>query len=106
MIVAITENDFWMTADAGWRGPTGLTPTFADIRLMCTAGALGHEELYEDFRRVYSNMEDIVRLAGDRAGCGKGLLATEEENKVILQHRPFIVSGPSQQPPPNNLNQK
>jgi hypothetical protein len=99
MVVQLTENDFWMMADSGWRGPTDLAPAFADINLTCTAAAPPLDPtctaltvLRDDFHDIFSNMQDIVRLSGDNQLSGKGFLLEENgEKKIILHHAPFIV---------------
>lgn len=39
LIGTISSDDFWMTSDAGWHGPTSITKTLSAAKASCSAGS-------------------------------------------------------------------
>ena len=92
MIVEVTQEDCWITADAAWRGPIEGAQSFSDIRLTCTGGPPPYEELHTDYLDVVDNMVKIVRMSGDFPPVASGFMRRErKEWKIIFQHVPFLV---------------
>lgn len=95
-VVLITEEDFWMTSCGMWKGPTAITPTFADVKPTCTGGSPDHELFANDFRTVCGNVNTVMNMGrtpgfknikGVKVGTANGL-----NPKLKFRHVLFEVS--------------
>jgi hypothetical protein len=92
LIVNIDDQDCWLAADGAWRGPSPEAPTFADITLSCFGGAPPVPYLVDDFEEAMGNIDDIIRMAGDRRPRYRGLIVADTgEKRLGLNHNPFVV---------------
>ena len=57
VIVVISGEDFWMTPDAGWRGATKVSKSFADVKPSCTGEKPLLKILGEDFDTAIGNLK-------------------------------------------------
>ena len=71
-VVFIPEEDYWLTSDAGWKGPTATAASFADVKLSCTGEQPEHEVFASDFAVVLRNVKDLLEQ-----GCTKGFPETK-----------------------------
>lgn len=66
-VVFIPEEDYWLTSDTGWKGPTAAATSFADVKPSCTGQQPEHEVFAPDFVVVLRNIKDLLEK-----GCMKG----------------------------------
>lgn len=94
VIVIISSDDFWMSSDAGWRGPTKITKTFAQVKPSCTGEQPNLETLGDDFDTAISNLkwlQDQTATHGFREK--KGLLVGNPGiPRIKVRHTLFEVS--------------
>jgi hypothetical protein len=57
IIVVISSEDFWMTPDAGWKGVTKVSKSFADVNPLCTGKKPTFEGLSKDFDTAIQNLK-------------------------------------------------
>ena len=59
-VIFIPEEDYWLTSDAGWKGPTAAATSFADVKPSCTGQKPEHEVFAPDFVVVLRNVKDLL----------------------------------------------
>ena len=91
MIVAITDDDCWLMADAGWRGPSDYTPSLSDIKLTCTGVAPAYTYLEQDFNAALNNIEHFMKMSDGTKRVGL-LVTANNVKKIRFRHVPFTVS--------------
>ena len=75
IIVVISSEDFWLTSDAGWKGVTKFSKSFADVKPSCTAERPTFEGLSEDFDTAIQNLKWLQdQIATHGFHTKKGLL--------------------------------
>lgn len=94
VIVIISSDDFWMSSDAGWRGPTKITKTFAQVKPSCTGERPNLETLGDDFDIAISNLkwlQDQAATHGFREKKGL-LVGNPGMPRIKVRHTLFEVS--------------
>jgi hypothetical protein len=92
LMIHIDEQDCFLAAHGGWRGPSTEAPTFADISLSFAGGPPPVTYLLDDFLEAMSNIDDIIRLAPDFPPSYKGLVVKDTgEKRIVFHHTPFLV---------------
>jgi len=56
----LSDNDFWMVADAGYRGPGKFNQEFADIKLSCSGGIPDIDPFGLDFAEMTANVHWLM----------------------------------------------
>ena len=59
-VVLISEEDYWLTVDANWKGPSMVAPNLSDAKASCTGQAPDNEAFVPDFPTVINNIKDII----------------------------------------------
>ena len=59
-VVLISEEDYWLTVDANWKGPSTVAPKLSDAKASCTGQAPDNEVFIPDFLTVLNNIKDII----------------------------------------------
>ena len=93
-IVQITHEDFWLSSDGGWDGPTFDHPTLADVNISSTGGFPRHEELDPDFITVIDNIDALIARAHTHSYSIRSFQTTSSlilDPKIKFSHRLFKV---------------
>jgi len=64
-IVRLTHEDFRLSSDGYWRGPTNIAPTMADVALSCTGAPPQHRRLAAEFENVVGNVNMLINQTRD-----------------------------------------
>ena len=59
-VVLIPEEDYWLTTDANWKGPSTVAPKLSDAKASCTGQAPENEVFLPDFATVLNNIKEIM----------------------------------------------
>lgn len=98
LIAVISTNDFWMSSDAGWKGPTAFTKTLADAKASCTGEKPNVDTFGDDFVTAITNLQWFQdQIATHGFTVKKGALigqpgAIPDTYKVKIRHSLFEVS--------------
>jgi hypothetical protein len=57
VVMVISSKEFWLTPDAGWRGVTKFSKSFADVKPSCTGERPTFEGLSKDFDSAIQNLK-------------------------------------------------
>ena len=85
-VVHIPSEDYRLTSDGMWKGPTNATKTFADVKPSCTGEAPTHEVFSGDFEHVLKclwNILDMVHTEG--FNNSKGVLVSGMGGKCKIK---------------------
>lgn len=94
-VVHIPAEDYWLTSDGMWKGPTDAAKTFADVKPSCTGQAPTNEVFSGDFTNVLKHMRTILDLARTKGfQQSKGVLVNGFGGipKIKFRHILFNVS--------------
>jgi hypothetical protein len=94
-IVYITEDDFWLSSDGYWKGPTQYCQTLADLKITCTGRAPHRGSLKREFATAIQTLEDVMRSALTEEYKIKPVTvhsAATGEVKIKFRHKVFEVS--------------
>ena len=83
MLVLITDDDCWLAADAGWRGPSQFAPSLANIKLTCTGAAPPYALLQQDFNVAIANIEHLMKKSDGYGAKRVGVLVPQDNPKKI-----------------------
>ena len=98
LITTISTDDFWMSSDAGWKGPTNFTRTLADAKASCTGKKPSFETIGDNFNTAIANLQWLQdQIATDGFTVKKGALVGQpgvppDTYKVKVRHTLFEVS--------------
>ena len=59
-VVLLSDQDFWMVADAGYRGPGKFNREFADVKPSCSGGIPDVDPFKSDFAEVTANVHWLM----------------------------------------------
>ena len=97
LVCAVSSEDFWMTADGGWKGPSAITKTFSAVKPSCTLEAPSIDVLRDDYVTGIGNLrwvQDQVAMHG--VSKKQGLLvpasADAAATHIKIKHKLFEVS--------------
>ncbi|KAH7870858.1 uncharacterized protein C8R40DRAFT_1175084 [Lentinula edodes] len=77
MIVQLSSANFWMSSNGGWKGPTGITPDFTDVKLSAYGG------MPDESMREVQIIADDYNTAFDQACEIQGWVAMKgAESKI------------------------
>jgi hypothetical protein len=98
LITVISVDDFWMSPDAGWKGPTSFTKTLTDAKASCTGEKPKIDIFGDDFVTAITNLQWLQdQTATHGFAAKKGALigqpgAAADTYKVKVRHCLFEVS--------------
>ena len=65
-VVLIPEENYWLTADANWKGPSTVAPKLSDAKASCTGQAPDNEIFLPDFATMLTNIQEIMEKGRTR----------------------------------------
>ena len=74
-VVHIPAEDYWLTSDGMWKGPTDAAKMLADVKPSCTGQVPTHEVFSGDYANVLKHLKTILDMA-----CTKGF----QQSKGVL----------------------
>ena len=60
-IVVLTHDDFWLSSDGGWTGPSKDAPSFFDVKISCTGGNPIQNDLHAEYINVLANIDALIQ---------------------------------------------
>jgi hypothetical protein len=92
-IVYISDENFWFTSCAKWRGPTTVSPSFANIKPSFTGQAPADDPVRADFPEVISNIKGLMAMASTPGFTTKrGVLVGAANDPMLkIRHQVFEV---------------
>ena len=100
-IVKIDRDDFWLTSDAGYRKPSVVWKTLADVKPSCAITMPDVQPAKMDYARVVDNLRMLqgkITTPGYQMGKGFFLAARGDVQRFKLRHILFEVSFTVSQP--------
>ena len=93
VVVLLSDADFWMVADAGYRGPGKFNQSFADVKPSCSGGIPDIEPFKTDFAEVIANIHWLMDAVATRGfKQKKGLLTgPPDAPRLKVRHVLFEV---------------
>ena len=93
VIVHITDEEFWLMPEGGFRGPPESVATLGDLQLSCTGRAPDVAYLRHDFEAALNNLEYVINVGARENAVTSGLVVEREGvKKLEVRHIPFVVS--------------
>ena len=98
LIGTISLDDFWMTSDAGWHGPTSITKTLSAAKVSCSASSPPVQELTADFSTALANICWLQDQAATHGFTKKQCLLVgapgtpDDSVRIKVKHALFKVS--------------
>jgi hypothetical protein len=92
-VVLISSDDFWMTADAGYRGPGRYVRNFASVKPTCSGGIPDVEPFKSDYSEVVDNVRWLLDTVSTQGFHLKRGFVTGPTNapRIKVQHVLFEV---------------
>jgi hypothetical protein len=92
-IVYIADENFWFTSCARWRGPTPVSPSFADIKPSFLGQAPADDPVRADFAEVISNIKGLMAMASTPGFTTKRgvLVGAANDTMLKIKHQVFEV---------------
>jgi hypothetical protein len=92
----ISPNDYWLTADASWRGESSICKHLWDAKVTCTLDKPGMPLLDEDFQTSVQTLQTLQQLVARKpATLQRGLFKGPETSpRICLRHVLFQVCLP------------
>ena len=94
-IVKIDRDDFWLTSDAGYRKPSVVWKTLADVKPSCAITIPDVQPARMDYARVVDNLRTLqekITTPGYQMGKGFFLAARGDVQRFKLRHILFEVN--------------
>lgn len=94
-VVHIPAEDYWLTSDGMWKGPTDAAKTLADVKPSCTGQVPTHEVFSGDYANVLKHLKTILDMARTKGfQQSKGVLVNGlgGNPKIKFRHILFSVS--------------
>ncbi|KAJ3911857.1 hypothetical protein F5877DRAFT_85475 [Lentinula edodes] len=97
MIVQLSSANFWMSSNGGWKGPTGITPEFTDVKLSAYGG-MPDESMREaqiiadDYNTAFDQACEIqgwVAMKGAESKIGFINGASADTGTIKIKHALF-----------------
>ena len=102
-IVKIDRDDFWLTSDAGYRKPSVVWKSLADVKPSCAITIPNMQPAKMDYARVVDNLRTLqgkITTPGYQMGKGFFLAARGDVQRFKLRHILFEVSFTVSRPKP------
>lgn len=87
-VVLISDSDFYMVSDAGYRGPGKFDTKFADVKATCTGGKPDIEPFVSDFSEVVENARWLMNGTATANFTQKQgfFVGTNNDPKIKVRH--------------------
>jgi hypothetical protein len=94
LIALLTHDDFWLTSDGGWNGPTREFPALEDVKITCTAGSPLQDSLRLPFTTALQNIDALITRSHSPTYALETFRRTSAltlERKLVFRHKLFEV---------------
>ncbi|KAF7362487.1 hypothetical protein MVEN_00596400 [Mycena venus] len=90
LVAKVSPDDCWLTPCGSWKGPTAITPTFADLKLNCRLVAPEDPTFANDFRVVLRNLETLISRVETKGYERVGVFDPKERPKTSIKLRHVV----------------